>query len=154
MRRRPPISTRTDTLFPYTTLFRSFDSLAEWSHPCCEHIMLQRVVADYFAVRYPARSAGFGRQRDAERALALLFPGFLGGRRSVTTARTHAREGGADHHLRVRAEADLRGPVDVPPGSSQERRVGQEGGSTCRSRCAPSHPQNKPPPQPHIKDKK
>src|SRR3546814_1821449 len=26
MRRRPPISTRTDTLFPYTTLFRSLQS--------------------------------------------------------------------------------------------------------------------------------
>src|SRR3546814_21018852 len=26
MIRRPPISTRTDTLFPYTTLFRSFQS--------------------------------------------------------------------------------------------------------------------------------
>src|SRR3546814_6460439 len=26
MRRRPPRSTRTDTLFPYTTLFRSFPS--------------------------------------------------------------------------------------------------------------------------------
>src|SRR3546814_11590255 len=26
MRRRPPISTRTDTLFPYTTLFRSRES--------------------------------------------------------------------------------------------------------------------------------
>src|SRR3546814_9159875 len=28
MIRRPPISTRTDTLFPYTTLFRSDDALA------------------------------------------------------------------------------------------------------------------------------
>src|SRR3546814_9645395 len=28
MIRRPPISTRTDTLFPYTTLFRSADALA------------------------------------------------------------------------------------------------------------------------------
>src|SRR3546814_2059637 len=27
MRRRPPRSTRTDTLFPYTTLFRSIDFL-------------------------------------------------------------------------------------------------------------------------------
>src|SRR3546814_8732533 len=26
MKRRPPRSTRTDTLFPYTTLFRSFDA--------------------------------------------------------------------------------------------------------------------------------
>src|SRR3546814_1639355 len=29
MIRRPPRSTRTDTLFPYTTLFRSFKSLME-----------------------------------------------------------------------------------------------------------------------------
>src|SRR3546814_12889885 len=29
MRRRPPRSTRTDTLFPYTTLFRSLDSFAQ-----------------------------------------------------------------------------------------------------------------------------
>src|SRR3546814_1138759 len=28
MIRRPPRSTRTDTLFPYTTLFRSFDKVA------------------------------------------------------------------------------------------------------------------------------
>src|SRR3546814_3057474 len=32
MIRRPPISTRTDTLFPYTTLFRSCDALAA-HHP-------------------------------------------------------------------------------------------------------------------------
>src|SRR3546814_11051506 len=29
--RRPPRSTRTDTLFPYTTLFRSFCSPPKWS---------------------------------------------------------------------------------------------------------------------------
>src|SRR3546814_13118730 len=29
MIRRPPISTRTDTLFPYTTLFRSSDAVAD-----------------------------------------------------------------------------------------------------------------------------
>src|SRR3546814_5906042 len=29
MRRRPPRSTRTDTLFPYTTLFRSADGVTE-----------------------------------------------------------------------------------------------------------------------------
>src|SRR3546814_19647638 len=32
MRRRPPRSTRTDTLFPYTTLFRSGQPLAESAH--------------------------------------------------------------------------------------------------------------------------
>src|SRR3546814_7256575 len=38
MRRRPPRSTRTDTLFPYTTLFRSDDphalGLQRQRHPC------------------------------------------------------------------------------------------------------------------------
>src|SRR3546814_9861059 len=33
MIRRPPRSTRTDTLFPYTTLFRSDDACRERSHP-------------------------------------------------------------------------------------------------------------------------
>src|SRR3546814_8272696 len=33
MGRRPPISTRTDTLFPYTTLFRSADQLWRQSIP-------------------------------------------------------------------------------------------------------------------------
>src|SRR3546814_4671902 len=32
MVRRPPRSTRTDTLFPYTTLFRSFDVPADGHH--------------------------------------------------------------------------------------------------------------------------
>src|SRR3546814_12833120 len=32
MIRRPPRSTRTDTLFPYTTLFRSYDQVAA-NHP-------------------------------------------------------------------------------------------------------------------------
>src|SRR3546814_6455057 len=33
MRRRPPRSTRTDTLFPYTTLFRSERRVAVVEHP-------------------------------------------------------------------------------------------------------------------------
>src|SRR3546814_12315062 len=36
MIRRPPRSTRTDTLFPYTTLFRSDDPLDENPPPCVE----------------------------------------------------------------------------------------------------------------------
>src|SRR3546814_8652414 len=34
MIRRPPISTRTDTLFPYTTLFRSSPKQPAKSFPC------------------------------------------------------------------------------------------------------------------------
>src|SRR3546814_8402070 len=33
MIRRPPISTRTDTLFPYTTLFRSPEGRRQFRHP-------------------------------------------------------------------------------------------------------------------------
>src|SRR3546814_16356213 len=36
MIRRPPRSTRTDTLFPYTTLFRSDDNL-DLRYRCCRH---------------------------------------------------------------------------------------------------------------------
>src|SRR3546814_7182696 len=41
MIRRPPRSTRTDTLFPYTTLFRS--------HECCEKDRVQVPTRDPFA---------------------------------------------------------------------------------------------------------
>src|SRR3546814_12766617 len=43
MRRRPPRSTRTDTLFPYTTLFRSRVA----SLPVLGHAFLPRVVAAF-----------------------------------------------------------------------------------------------------------
>src|SRR3546814_8086164 len=37
MIRRPPRSTRTDTLFPYTTLFRSAAASAPFRARCCHH---------------------------------------------------------------------------------------------------------------------
>src|SRR3546814_14073188 len=48
MRRRPPRSTRTDTLFPYTTLFRSGAPRAIFwlrsrSGDCCSHTWSYRV---------------------------------------------------------------------------------------------------------------
>src|SRR3546814_1360704 len=43
MIRRPPISTRTDTLFPYTTLFRSAEAAAvrraSRAHDCARHFL-------------------------------------------------------------------------------------------------------------------
>src|SRR3546814_9712257 len=38
MLRRPPISTRTDTLFPYTTLFRSTPDLLSGAQLVIEHL--------------------------------------------------------------------------------------------------------------------
>src|SRR3546814_13157859 len=37
MIRRPPRSTRTDTLFPYTTLFRSHEALRAFADPIAAH---------------------------------------------------------------------------------------------------------------------
>src|SRR3546814_21191551 len=117
MIRRPPRSTRTDTLFPYTTLFRS--------HP--GHCTVQ----------------GSTSRR------TLLHPG----RRAVTEEdrpgqapkRGHVRGQWHLPDLRLaRLRADLlcgggfprlRGPV----ARSEERRVGKECVSTCRSRWSTYH---------------
>src|SRR3546814_16406231 len=98
MIRRPPRSTRTNTLFPYTTLFRSIanDDQVE------RHLFLAAVRCD------PAR--GLGRQVQQ----------CLDGTRGTLT--------GAQFE-------------DLPQENqrSEERRVGKECVSTCRSRWSPSH---------------
>src|SRR3546814_1944653 len=49
MIRRPPRSTRTDTLFPYTTLFRSLHpSKLSVFHRVAEDDLHRRIVAQYF----------------------------------------------------------------------------------------------------------
>src|SRR3546814_15993373 len=46
MLRRPPRSTRTDTLFPYTTLFRSFvNSLSDLFHEDLAFEIVDRIIA-------------------------------------------------------------------------------------------------------------
>src|SRR3546814_9662015 len=54
MIQRPPRSTRTDTLFPYTTLFRSGDVMGKY-HPHGDAAIYDAMVrlAQGFAVRYP-----------------------------------------------------------------------------------------------------
>src|SRR3546814_11056601 len=96
MIRRPPRSTRTDTLFPYTTLFRSTDDD-------------RRVAAD--ALRLTRRIA-------AQPALAPYQPEeYLPGPQFQS-----------DDELATAAGAI---------GRSEERRVGKECVSTCRSRWSP-----------------
>src|SRR3546814_19465062 len=46
MIRRPPISTRTDTLFPYTTLFRSFDANDKIDPKRLEPVMTRAIAAN------------------------------------------------------------------------------------------------------------
>src|SRR3546814_5322256 len=53
MIRRPPRSTRTDTLFPYTTLFRSLASLGQAEVP-----VLRRLRVAFFSTGNELRSIG------------------------------------------------------------------------------------------------
>src|SRR3546814_15528235 len=100
MIRRPPRSTRTDTRFPYTTLFRS--------------------------VGFMLVAAGVAR-RPQQRAL-------IGGHGIGPVAAPGARDAalGAGRHVELH-----------DPGigwiRSEERRVGKECVSTCRSRWSPYH---------------
>src|SRR3546814_2063184 len=59
MIRRPPRSTRTDTLFPYTTLFRSDPRLRVISKPVeTFDAELKTLVADMFETMYDAPGIG------------------------------------------------------------------------------------------------
>src|SRR3546814_12998107 len=110
MRRRPPRSTRTDTLFPYTTLFRSLREI-------------RPIDADP------------GRPRDRGQVDGVI--GRSAGRKQA--------DDGVDDRLFIDAQAqwpiivaiptDMRQTVD----RSEERRVGKECVSTCRSRWSPYH---------------
>src|SRR3546814_19322803 len=105
MIRRPPRSTRTDTLFPYTTLFRS-------------------LVATYIL--------SFGSEEQKRHWLPKMVKGEAIG--SLGMTEPHA---GSDLKA-VRTQAVRDGDEFVINGQrSEERRVGKECVSTCRSRWSP-----------------
>src|SRR3546814_8793866 len=68
MIRRPPRSTRTDTLFPYTTLFRSSPISREGRRPP-RLVIKARVAPDPAELRLACRAPGgvFGRQAKSDR---------------------------------------------------------------------------------------
>src|SRR3546814_17962065 len=116
MIRRPPRSTRTDTLFPYTTLFRSAIG-----------------VADEDAVAAP------GPRCRLAHAVAVMVEGHARrGRNEIEPVAAQIERHRGD------ARADQR--VQIGDGDalqfderSEERRVGKECVSTCRSRWSPYH---------------
>src|SRR3546814_13075009 len=110
MIRRPPRSTRTDTLFPYTTLFRSRRRRPTEARPA---------VLPFPSIALPAiRQSPCQASNDNDAFLS--YPCFCG--------------------------ASLQ--------RSEERRVGKECGSTCRSRRSPSPEKNKTLPQKAVTDSK
>src|SRR3546814_18622229 len=130
MIRRPPRSTRTDTLFPYTTLFRS--AFLE-THPdigiCFSTVEIidgeGRPVTDseYSQIFAPRNGNRHAWLRYLFTQNCLCHPTMLA-RRSVLE-----RAGPYDDRYRQMADLDLR---------SEERRVGKECVSTCRSRWSPA----------------
>src|SRR3546814_15575304 len=124
MIRRPPRSTRTDTLFPYTTLFRSGDPAFDLAF-CLNHLLLKCLwipaAAPRFLVAFDALAQTYLAAVRCEPAAALekraarLLPGLLLSR--------------------------------VDGKRSEERRCGKEGVSKLRSRASPynqTHKHKKP----------
>src|SRR3546814_18018457 len=106
MIRRPPRSTRTDTLFPYTTRFRSAedDLDSRWSH--------HDESGEHDHDDFTSFSVTLGETEHPEALLERLRPVIA-----------------AHGVLRVKGFA----------ARSEERRVGKECVSTCRSRWSPYH---------------
>src|SRR3546814_18571488 len=137
---RPPRSTRTDTLFPYTTLFRSFhantlEALSELlgaaglKHPgeLRPHHIVKRIA------------------NGEVRVLSALFPDLekgelLEGKFRSTLFRTVWPMAQAESFRPLYSlSAALSGNTGPPfrQQRSEERRVGKEGVSTCSTRWAP-----------------
>src|SRR3546814_15361252 len=127
MIRRPPRSTRTDTLFPYTTLFRSL-GYAE-----TQDIIGQTLHGeDWTTLRIPKQVAAAGSwlQNEVLEDNPFIKPWMVEQSDAYYVLDTsRARElldWSPDHALR-----------------SEERRVGKECVSTCRSRWSPFHSKKK-----------
>src|SRR3546814_13287591 len=116
MIRRPPSSTRTDTLFPYTTLCRSG----------------RRHLGDVADLASEVR-------RELVHIVGKVLPGSADALDLRLTAQFTVRTHLARHTRHFRGDAVELIHHRVDGVRSEERRVGQECVSTCRSRWTPYH---------------
>src|SRR3546814_20723195 len=132
MFRRPPRSTRTDTLFPYTTLFRSkvgliakgvkgpFESLSTIPLPAIAHVNTNGHTHHYMVI-----------YRVSKLQVHVMDP---------ADGRIHKIPNGDFQRMWTGVLLLLSPGQLFEKGSrSEERRVGKECVSTCRSRWAPYH---------------
>src|SRR3546814_14313212 len=119
MIRRPPRSTRTDTLFPYTTLFRSGRRVVVKARIVRHKGMRFRAAPLAKHISYLERD---GVTRDGRDASLFDAQGDAADRSAFA-----ARGDGDRHHFRFLVSR------------SDESRVGQECVSTCRSRWSQAH---------------
>src|SRR3546814_13668405 len=128
MSRIHPRSTRTDTLFPYTTLFRSaFVPFAKVEQDRAAFEQANVAVAQHRNLAPRLVAIMVRRPVDgADEMLGIVDPHFLARPARAKVADEAAREVG--------------NPVEGGEGDrSEERRVGKECVSTCRFRCSPYH---------------
>src|SRR3546814_19276898 len=96
MIRRPPRSTRTDTLFPYTTLFRSGEASDIRIAHCPERVLPGKVMQELI---HNGRVIGGLSPRCSEVAVS-IYKSFVEGECVVTTARTAEMSKLADNSCR------------------------------------------------------
>src|SRR3546814_11112606 len=130
MIRRPPRSTRTDTLFPYTTLFRS-EGREVFRHAVTK--MSEVILEALEATGLTAEDIDWFVPHQANKRIIDGTARKLGidGDRVVVTIDEHANTSAASIPLAL--------SVAVGDNRSEERRVGEECVSTCRSRWSPDH---------------
>src|SRR3546814_4798855 len=75
MKRRPPRSTRTDTLFPYTTLFRSIDALRRALDEPSSHIYSADAGIPELRTALAASLAPLGARVDPDREIIITAGG-------------------------------------------------------------------------------
>src|SRR3546814_20325269 len=128
MIRRPPRSTRTDTLFPYTTLFRSLLKAFGESSRADEALLR----FDSFLAGLPAGIQLFSLIGNNPALLSLIVSVMSSAPRlaDIISSKPHVFDGMLDPALMARLPTRER---------SEERRVGRGGVSTCRSRWSPYH---------------
>src|SRR3546814_17426999 len=135
--RRPPRSTRTDTLFPYTTLFRS---VIKWQR-FVDIIGSDHCIGNHIGLPFIHNPPGSAAASCS--GLCRTRPSFLSDSPSarcrpsgglVHCPLAPQRQGGAYSSF---AAQYLLGNGAGDLVRSEERRVGDEGVSTCRSRWSP-----------------
>src|SRR3546814_11083579 len=117
MIRRPPRSTRTDTLFPYTTLFRSFDQTSSISPAMCRKLVAKgRTPTTVHELRNWASVAPIGGRDSTFRE-----------RWSIRTPHVILYSGSIAKKQGIEIVADVARRLRDRNDRSEERRVGERG---------------------------
>src|SRR3546814_15492603 len=138
MIRRPPRSTRTDTPFPYTTLFRAMDPAPGWGQAVVEEIAA--AVGEAAAETTPVGSVGAGSRIVQTATDRFGRVDILINNAGISRPAPFGEDSDAD--IERVFSVNLFGTYALMRAvwpRSDERRVGNECVSPCRSRRSPYH---------------